>query len=872
MYAAILFAWAVLPMVPAFAQEEPDLTKLNDPALVVAGEKMLTVVPGVQVKQGTLVIPIRPVAERLLSDLDIDSFNQTITVIRADDRAELNYNGRTTILKLSSFNQGPQPNANLIDWTPGREAVPQALLERLFNVFVSVDTHQNEVAVVPNSATFGEALTSYHTEKAKQPAKEPFKLPAFKLNAVQYDSLINRNTVSFLGHTTSGRVNAQVGQTMINTYGQYLGSTFGPGWRYGMGGVNIIRPAFGQVQIGDYALRTGGLFASGLFRGLCAERAWGRSSKIGFQIGQLQNSTQYVGIQTQRPIFKRNDVLAYFSYDTRDFRHSSSLWKNHWFKIGAGTGGYRDQKNLPQPLSHAPGAPENPIQFTPGKAYLSYFYVRDEFDRFKGNLHATTNFDLGGSSAIFDTRNILEKFHTSSVFVFRNHTTLFKRITFSNLVQRGGPNWRTLDISNVYKNQFLMNEGVTLKLLQGVSTFASYQMTHPTAAGQQNNITKLYTAGISFHKWPNYLPEVSFSTNVTPVKGGASQFFNTLVFNQNILPLRTTLNGQWFYANNGENNTPNQIMMMTSRTALWRGVASTAMMQWSTPSTTNWLIGAETGNLFGTWFKGTFSIGELKAPDQIQHNVNAGLSVFIPYINQKADVNFSRSNNFVQVMVNLSGFVGRGQTPLSQYGQPQIPIRPMGTVIGRFYIDNDLSGTFDPAIDKPLPNMRVIASGAVMGRTDSEGKYTVKGLPKGFLSFTTDLDAVPANLAFLNNTSQDTFILPGKTKVIDFRFGKFGHMAGRVKADGPVPKGALRDIRIYVAGTDRDSLTDEEGRFIINDISPGKYVVRMDPDYVAPELEIVEGEAQVTVKPGTKVSDISFLVRERPKQIEEKRF
>lgn len=918
----------------AAASQDPTLAKLHNPTLTVAGHKAFVGVPGVVVRDGTLLIPIRPVAEALLSEVVIDSNTRTISIIRADDQAQVFYDAVKNVLKIQNSYAGQIEDRNLIDWTPGEEAVPQDLLQVMLDVYVHVDANANVVAVNPNSAAFAEALGEYLEEREKEPPPKKFELPTLRLTDIGYNNTIDDNTVTKTGQVTFSNFSASYGQTLINGYISYLGSKFGPGWLYSMGGINVIRPNQFNFQAGTYALRTGGLFANGLENGFVLEKIKGKNTKIGVQIGKLQSSAQFVGIQTQRPLFARKDVLAYFSIDSRDFKPTAPLFKDNVMKAGGGVGAFQDDRTIPAALV-GPSAPTSqlrtgPPSFTPQEGVVGYVFARDDIKRFSGNLWVISSFDAGVSEINNNTTIPDNLFHGGSIFVVKNATTLFKRLTISTLVQRGSPNWTTMDISQLYKNLFLYNQGANLIVIPGISLFAQRSFEQSTQDLLAHPWTHVYTGGISFNKYAQYLPTVAFSTNIitTQSQPGTSTFFDTLSWQQNFGFLRTKMNGEFLLSNqnsvaaananavagnplaiapvtstattSGTTTTPVSLstsstsssinsglqytVMITTSTQLWRDFYVNYMQQWSNPQVVINQLTLSTGRLLGDKLQGFWGIGKVLSPvtATTQNNLFAGLSILVPGISQHVNCYINKTvtttegpssskNTFFQAIVNLSAYVGRGKN-LSGVNLPTAASRPTGTLSGRFYVDVDLDGHYTPGVDIPLPHMMIISSNVVLGKTDLEGQYTFKGVKPGFVSVTTDLKSVPAQYAFLENTERATFILPNHTRTIDFRFGKYGHISGVVKAQGPVPADELKDIRVFVAGTDRDSLTDEDGSFTISDIAPGKYIVKIDPDYVVPDLEIVNGEVAVDLKPAVKATGITFYVKHKVKPVEEKHF
>lgn len=854
----MLFAYWFFVGTPVHAAAGDGASDLLGYSLYVAGAPAPMIVERLQQQQGVPLIPLKPVADRLMATLEVDPNNRTIRVIRADDHQELFFDAKTGTLTISGFSQGIQDEASLVQITPTYTLVPQSLLERLFNVFVVVDPQKKMVEVNPNSQAFAEALAGYQEEQ-KTTTEPRFRLPRFRLNALQYDTAMNENSTTRFGQLTTLRTTGQIGNTVFNAYNTYVGSSKGPSWRYSLGGVQILPPKKFNIQIGDYPLRTGTIAANGINRGVIAEKAFGQFTRVGLSVGGLQSRLINVGIQVQRPLFLRNQALAYAVFDTDDFKEKSffktGFWRQHRLTAGTGIGGFADQNN---PSFHARG-------------YLGYLYLHDQFTRFGGRWKSTTDLDLGYSQSKDDTTLFRSAFHDGNVFVFKQNSTFFNKITVSTLAQRGSPNWSTLDISNTYRNQFVFTQAINWQALKGMSLFVSRSVNRPTRTGPKDE-TKVWSSGAVFNFLPGYLPELSFNSSVQTKAHTKATYFNTLFFNQPLKPLRTQLSGQWLFSNTGPENSFTSAFGLNTRTTLFRGVTAFFSRQWTTPETINTQTGLDTGRLFGQIMKLNFGIGQIISPTQTVRNMSAGMSVYIRQINQRASVNFSKFNENFQLAVNFSGLVGRRGTEFSSIATPIAPVIPTGSVTGRFFIDKDLSGTFDPAVDTPMPNLKVIASNRVIGLTDAAGKYHVKNLPRGFLNVTTDVASIPASLAFLTPSSQDTFVLPNHTKVVDFRFGKFGRLRGTIETDSDTRPDLVRDIRLFLENTDRDTLTNDDGSFSISDIVPGKYVLKIDPDYVPSNMEVVNGTVMITVLPESKLTVSGLQLRLRRKETIEKHF
>lgn len=841
-------------------------TPISGYTLSIAGRNFATTTPAPAMRSGALVLPLRTVADNLLAEVQVDPANQTVRIIRGEDRAELVIDVKNNRLLVQGAPQGPVPGIQWVDLTPGREMFPQVLIERVFNVFVVLDRQKREIQVNPISEAFTDALKEYDIERSDPNIKQPRLYPIYRPNGAAYDSVINTNNITGTGHITSFRSTSQIGSVIFNKYATYMGSTNGPLWKYALGGIDMVTPHGIEAKGGDYILQTGGLFSNGISRGFIGEKRYGLRTKQGVAVGKLQTTTERVGLQVQRPIFNRRYGLGYFTFDTDDFADKKPfkrpIWTNHRLSGGGGFGGFSDVND---PQFH-------------GRGLITYGYLHDRIVRWGGRIQSNTDLDIGASEGSKNTQALPDgKNKLGGAMIFRNNTTFFNRVSFNTFVQQGSAHWITLDVSNAYSNNFVFSQGAVVRPFNWLNLSVQRTVTRPSSNIGPPNRNKIWSAGVSVSPPQGYLPQVSANTTVQNLNGGSASYFNTVLATQTISPLRTMLTGNWLSSNSGQgpNNSKEfqSVMTLTSVTRLFRNFRVFGTQQWSTPETTNTQVALDTGNLLGRNLKATFGVGRIKSPSQLQKNVMAGFQFFIPYVNQYCAVNFSKYGENYQVIVNLNAAIGRNDYNLGPGAGPISLIVPTGTLEGRFYMDNDLSGTYTPGIDNPMPGLKVIGSSRVLGVTDAEGRYVIKGLGRGFISISTDPISVPATVSYVSPSFQDVFIFPNRSKVVDFRFARFSRVAGAVVLSSPdIDQQYLRDLRITVVGQERDTLTEEDGAFSMGDIIPGKQIIRLDPEYVSPDVQIEVGEIAVDLKPGEKLSNLKFILKPREKQIIERKF
>ncbi len=83
----------------------------------------------------------------------------------------------------------------------------------------------------------------------------------------------------------------------------------------------------------------------------------------------------------------------------------------------------------------------------------------------------------------------------------------------------------------------------------------------------------------------------------------------------------------------------------------------------------------------------------------------------------------------------------------------------------------------------------------------------------------------------------------------------------------PSEKG-LPDVLLVVEPGDNNTYTDEDGRFVLENILPGKYSMRLDPETL-PEgaTSTTPLELNFDVPVGGEVKDLDFLIFIRPRII-----
>ncbi len=205
---------------------------------------------------------------------------------------------------------------------------------------------------------------------------------------------------------------------------------------------------------------------------------------------------------------------------------------------------------------------------------------------------------------------------------------------------------------------------------------------------------------------------------------------------------------------------------------------------------------------------------------------------------------------------------------------PVADLGSYGSVTGRVYQDINLNGRFDPGVDQPQANARVRVDGSRYAVSDAEGNYRIETVLRGEHSVNLDLLSVRADLTLLDNTQQQIALDSKRDVVVDFRVVRTGRVSGVVWLDlnenGRLDDGErpLADVRV-VTGSGRDTLTDENGYFLIGDLPPGEHILLLDEKTIPERTKSTAGSLTAKIAAGSETTTV-LPVAPLPDQI--KRF
>ncbi|MFH1573512.1 MAG: hypothetical protein ABIG68_05980, partial [Acidobacteriota bacterium] len=224
--------------------------------------------------------------------------------------------------------------------------------------------------------------------------------------------------------------------------------------------------------------------------------------------------------------------------------------------------------------------------------------------------------------------------------------------------------------------------------------------------------------------------------------------------------------------------------------------------------------------------------------------------------------------------VELGGSLVRSRDLTHTGSGPSAVIIP-SPLTGRVYLDADFNGSYDPAVDRPIRDIRVWLDDADCAVTDGQGIFRFDRVGPGAHRITAGLDGVPADMVFAGTADRTIAVIPHRNNTLDFGIVRTGRISGKVtyldysmNPEEPVER-PLPDARI-VAGSSRDAYSEANGRFLLGDLSPGTYQLKLDPSTLPGGYVPNPATQTVEVPSGDTVADVSFLLVFPPKPVIER--
>jgi hypothetical protein len=256
------------------------------------------------------------------------------------------------------------------------------------------------------------------------------------------------------------------------------------------------------------------------------------------------------------------------------------------------------------------------------------------------------------------------------------------------------------------------------------------------------------------------------------------------------------------------------------------------------------------------------------APVQTSEHLSA--SVKLPR-NSTLQFSYLQTQTGTTALLTLHGLFFSSRRAERAINGPLAELNSYRAVYGRVYQDVNLNGRFDPGVDQPQANVRVRVDGSRYAVSDASGNFRIESVARGEHAVYLDLLSVRADLTLLDNTQQQITLDSSHDSVVDFRVVRTGRISGVVWLDANENgrmdelERPFADVRI-VTGSGRDTLTDENGHFLIGDLPPGEHILLVDEKTLAERTRSVAGSQTIKVTAGGETV-IAFPIATLPDQI-----
>lgn len=412
--------------------------------------------------------------------------------------------------------------------------------------------------------------------------------------------------------------------------------------------------------------------------------------------------------------------------------------------------------------------------------------------------------------------------------------------------------------------------GLTWRAKEWLTTtvYAS-SSTRPDAPGQRE---RFLAATVSVTPKPGRLPSLFFSHTQSRMSQGGSGAFTLLSATKDFSRWRLFLN-----ATRSKTLGPAFVNAQVSA-SLRLGESSTlqASQSFGSRGALGGTIDWQSASLFNRRMNFGAGLGYLRSdssPTQTIQKLSAAVN--LPRGNS-LQMAYLHTQQGPQLLLSLRGPIFRGgrRAEAARNASPE-ELNAFGAFYGRVYQDVNLNGRYDPGFDRAQAAVQVRVDGNRLVTTDENGLFRIEAVHTGDHLVYLDLLTVRADLTMLDGVQRTVTLLPGRDAIVDFRLVRTGRLTGIVwfdaNSNGQIDpeEQPLPEVRI-VAGSGRDTLTDENGVFALGDLPPGEHVLLIDEKTLPENTKSAAGSITVKVLAGTETRDINLPVITIPAEI--KRF
>jgi len=205
--------------------------------------------------------------------------------------------------------------------------------------------------------------------------------------------------------------------------------------------------------------------------------------------------------------------------------------------------------------------------------------------------------------------------------------------------------------------------------------------------------------------------------------------------------------------------------------------------------------------------------------------------------------------------------------------RPGEETRGYGAVEGVVF--NDINGNgLQEKGEEVIQNVSIRLEDRSVVKTDENGYYQFSRVEVGGHLVTLDVRRIPAEYSIVSPEKVRIDVRLRKMTRINFSLIAVGRIEGRIIFDAnanakkdPDERG-VSDVLVVLEPGDLNTFTDQEGHFTLENVLPGKYVMKSDPKTLPDDAVFTSPEElRFEVPVGGELKDMDFLIFVKPRRI-----
>ena len=196
-----------------------------------------------------------------------------------------------------------------------------------------------------------------------------------------------------------------------------------------------------------------------------------------------------------------------------------------------------------------------------------------------------------------------------------------------------------------------------------------------------------------------------------------------------------------------------------------------------------------------------------------------------------------------------------------------------GSIEGLVFNDINRNGVRDRG-EEGIKDVTIRLEDGSTVKTDEKGFYQFPRVEEGSHLITLDVKRIPAEYSIVSPEKVKVEIKLRETVRVSFQLIAVGRIEGQIindlNSNGKIDPGekGIPDVLVLLEPGDNNAYTDEDGRFIFENILPGEYQLKIDPATLpADSVFTSPSELRFQIRVGEEVKGTNFFLHVKPRPI-----